>query len=260
MRIGDFSVELVPVSAEHPLGETESGHVLARPGTVYAVRLRNLGPLRCVADVSIDGTAVTGRGLVIEAYSTTTLERPVTAGEHGRFTVFAEGDERVFGEDGGRDNPELGCIEVSFRRELPREVRDSRDAPDPHDGRPLTALPLETRVPAPPRRPMAPPAWTPPGFYASASRLGRAADVTVQPPRDIHERNRSISIDDIERAAGTGLTGRSTQEFIPIAIGPLEREATVIRLRIVIGRDEAIDAPRPLAEAVPAPARPPARP
>jgi len=68
--------------------------------------------------------------------------------------------------------------------------------------------------------------------------------------------------DAIERAAGTGLTGHSDQRFIPIALGPLEGEATVLQLRIVIGTEEALaedDAPRPLfGRAVPE--RPAARP
>jgi hypothetical protein len=66
--------------------------------------------------------------------------------------------------------------------------------------------------------------------------------------------------DAIERAAGTGLTGSSKQEFVPVHVGQLESEATVIRLRLVIGTDEALAAPRPLPESDTAPARPAARP
>ena len=40
----------------------------------------------------------------------------------------------------------------------------------------------------------------------------------------------------------------------------LESEATVIRLRLVIGSEEAISAPRPLPESDEAPVRPAARP
>ena len=119
MRVGDFAVEVVPRGHRGSVRETSSGHVLARPGQVYALRLRNFGPLRCVADVHIDGQLVTRGGLVIAAWSTEELERPISEEENGRFTVFAEGDERVFGPDGGRDNPNLGLIEVRFRRELP---------------------------------------------------------------------------------------------------------------------------------------------
>jgi hypothetical protein len=264
MRVGDFGVGVVALQ-DGEVREIESGHVLARAGTVYGIRLRNFGPLRCVADVHIDGKPMTGRGLVVNAYGMVTLERPVDGRDAGRFTVIAEGDERVFGPDGGRDNPDLGEIEVRFRRELPSGA--ARRAPDDSD---VPALPLPTReprdpfgpqIPTPPSRPMAPPEWTPPGIHASSLR-----------PRDISARlarhaapesptvSRAPGTEDIERAAGTGLTGQSNQAFVPIAIGPLEQEATVIRLRIVIGTDAAFAAPRPLPELEHAPARPPARP
>jgi hypothetical protein len=90
-----------------------------------------------------------------------------------------------------------------------------------------------------------------------------AADVsiafhTAEPPVLPHGDDVS---DAIERAAGTGLTGHSDQEFVPISLGPLEAEATVIQLRLVIGSEAAIaDEPaRPLVESR-TPARPAARP
>jgi hypothetical protein len=275
MRVGDFAVDLIAIR-DGDVREIESGHVLARPGTVYAIRLRNFGPLRAVADVQIDGKVVTGRGILVDAYGVATLERPVDAAANGRFTVIAEGDERVFGPDGGRDNDALGAIEVSFRRELPRAAyrhpsfeSDSPTVPTlptmPHD--PFDA----PDFPTPPGRPMAPPGWTPPTF-SMMSRSGRDAasiaaaspsvDVRHPPhaPSHLSPQMPHASPHLIERAAGTGLTGASTQHFEPIAIGPLEENATVIRLRLAIGTDEAFDAPRPLPDAERVPARPPARP
>ena len=125
MRSGDFAVEVVP-SDHARVRELDSGHVLARPGTVYHLRLRNFGPLYCVADISIDGRRVTAGGLVLRPWSTTDLERPVDEGEDGRFTVAAEGDESAFGPDGGRDNDALGLIDARFRRELPGGPRVAR--------------------------------------------------------------------------------------------------------------------------------------
>ena len=95
---------------------------------------------------------------------------------------------------------------------------------------------------------MAPPEWTPPAWQASAApSLAHPG----APPRDL-----------IERAAGTGLTGRSDQRFEPAFVGALELETTVIKLRLVIGTEEAFNTPRPLPESerVPAPERPAARP
>lgn len=269
MRVGDFGVEVVAMQ-DGEVREIGSGHVLARAGTVYGLRLRNFGPLRCVADVQIDGKVVTRGGLVLDPYSVSTLERPIDDREAGRFTVIAEGDERVFGPDGGRDNPELGMIEVRFRRELPRDQRHGiRPLPDvsilPVPIIPVThgsdvPSPPAPRTPPPPGRPMAPPEWTPPGWQArgpdvppitNIASVLSAAGVRQQP---------SMPADLVERAAGTGLTGHSSQQFVPVSLGPLEHEATVIRLRIVIGSDEAFAAPRPLPATEDAPARPAARP
>lgn len=267
MRVGDFGVEVVAMH-DGEVREIESGHVLARPGTVYGLRLRNFGPLRCVTDVRIDGTVVTQGGLVLEPYSVTTLERPVDGREAGRFTVIAEGDERVFGPDGGRDNPDLGMIEVRFRRELPREPRrDARPLPDvttlPVPIIPVThgtdPSPARPRTPAAPTRPMAPPEWTPPGWEARGPDVPPITNIASVLAPGVGHSSRMPS-DLVERAAGTGLTGHSSQEFVPVTLGPLEREATVIRLRIVIGSDEAFSAPRPLPDAEDAPARPAARP
>lgn len=244
MRSGDFGVEAVAVRGDD-IRETDTGHVLARPGAVYAIRLRNFGPLRCVANVQLDGKPVTAGGLVLEAYSLVTLERPVDGAEHGRFTVIAEGNERVFGPDGGRDNPDLGLIEARFRRELPNTSRrdDPRPLPD------FPSLPM-------PNRTMAPPGWTPPhwnfGARPDISAIASGAGVNQRPSRSVSEH--------VERAAGTGLTGHSNQEFTTAFVGTLESETTVLTLRIVIGTEESFATPQPTKRDADAPERPVARP
>jgi hypothetical protein len=278
MRVGDFSVEVIGAGGG-PTRELESGHVVARPGQVYVLRLRNHGPLRCVAEVSIDGHSVTGNGLVINPWSTVDLERPIHATERGRFTVIAEGDERVFGPDGGRDNAELGLIEARFRRELPNGQR-REPLQEPGFPRPIVTLPAPTApalpdpVPTPPRRPLAPPEWTPLTWQTQGGQATGPLDRARRGSLDIRSlmtrMASSVSVeapavpeqvsDAIERAAGTGLTGSSDQEFVPVSVGALESEATVIRLRIVIGSDEALSTPRPLPRTDEVPARPAPRP
>jgi hypothetical protein len=242
MRVGDFGVDIVADGGGR-LEERESGHVLARPGQVYRLRLRNFGPLYCVVEVNVDGRRVTAGGLVLEPWGSTELERPITD-EDGRFTVVAEGNEAVFGPDGGRDNPALGLIEARFRRELPRA--DRRAEPLPFISFPSTPVQLPGRdVPRPPSRfPIEP----------SVTSLRRTEALPSRPLTEHHD-------DSIERAAGTGLTGHSDQRFAPIELGPLEAEATVIQLRLVIGTEAALaaDATRPLVERV-APPRPAPRP
>jgi hypothetical protein len=267
MRKGDFGVEVVAASHGR-VRELDSGHVLARSGQVYRLRLRNFGPLPCVADVTIDGERVTAGGLVLEPWSATELEHPVGASDDGCFTVIAEGDETVFGDDGGRDNRRLGLIEARFRRELPRGDRKSEIPPAvvspslPAPSRPLPAVPsLPPLAPLPSRFPPAPPEWVPPlnrgapprGFVSTSAFYPGALPA---PPVFYDE-----AADAIERAAGTGLTGHSDQQFVPASLGPLEAEATVICLRIVIGSEQAIavDPARPLV-ADDAPSRPAARP
>jgi len=262
MRVGDFGVEVVPVNEGEVVRELASGHVLARPGTVYKLRLRNYGPNRCVTQISIDGTSVTASQLVLEAYSATFLERPVHATESGRFTVIAEGDERAFGPDGGRDNPNLGLIEAGFRRELPdvmQWVGVTRSIPDKDTPRHPSLPEPSPRIPAPPGRPMAPPEWTP---MSAMPRAPRRADISASHLSRVEvERQAPPAVDDmVERAAGTGLTGHSTQEFVPVTVGPLEDFTWMVRLRIVVGTEEALAAPRPLPNEETAPARPAPRP
>jgi hypothetical protein len=228
MRNGDFGVEIIPSSGN--VRELDSGHVLARPGTVYRIRLRNFGPLHAVAVVEIDGRTITAGGLVLRPWSVSDLERPIDDGETGRFTVAAEGDEKVFGADGGRDNEALGLIRASFRRELPT-------------GRSRPQIPDEF------------PSLRRPSFDGSSYQRPSRIEALMS-PGTLFEAPPTI-----ERAAGTGLTGHSDQQFVPASLGPLEPEATVIQLRLVIGSEEAIaDQPATRAVEDAAPARPAARP
>lgn len=284
MRVGDFSVEIVATDGDG-VRELDSGHVLARPGQVYRLRLRNHGPLRAVADVSIDGHSVTRNGLVIQPWSSVDLERPIHDTERGRFTVIAEGNEQVFGPDGGRDNANLGLIEARFRRELPQNDGRTMGMPPAYPGgmpRPIVTMPSpptpEQPPSTPPRRPFAPPEWTPPMWNrialakeppgrpvppAISALMAPTQPVPAEPSYDDADSFGSRTFgDQIERAAGTGLTGSSNQDFVPTHVGPLETEATVIQLRIVIGTADVFSAPRPLPDdaAHTAPARPAARP
>jgi hypothetical protein len=257
MRNGDFAVEVVPRGKGVGVRETDSGHVLARPGQVYALRIRNFGPLRCVADVTIDGRNVSAGGLVIDPWYTEELERPITPDEDGRFTVVAEGDETVFGPDGGRDNPDLGLIVVRFRRELPNGSERVRPLPP-------TLLDLEDR---PFTRRGTQPSRLPPDVFPTWNVLNRqsggAPNGNSTPfPRHVGAEPRDAWLGDdadIERAAGTGLTGHSAQRFTPVELGPLETEATVVQLRLVVATAEVIEESRsPVG--LRSPERPAARP
>jgi hypothetical protein len=238
VRVGDFSLEVVPVD-RGCVRETKEGHVLARPGQVYRLRLRNHGPLRAVVHIKLDGHAVTENGLVLLPMRTTELERPIRAGEHGRFVVVAEGNERVFGPDGGRDNEDLGLIDAEFKRELPRDARIDFDEVSEDRVRPLVGLP----VPDAPRFPF----LNPP--------------LSRRPPSRTLFRTTEAPAPTVGIAAGTGLTGHSDQEFQPVFLGRLEDEPTVVRLRLVVASLEEIERKdEPLPSSIQTPARPAARP
>lgn len=256
MRVGDVSVRLVPVGGGEMV-EGEDGRVLARPRQVYAVHIANHSDRRAVAKVSLDGLPVTEGGLVLSPGAATTLERPVQDGEHGRFTVFPEGTEEVFGDDGGRGNPDLGLVEVEFRRELappPLPVAVPQ-APSPPRVREFDFPPAPLPAP-PPGRPPAVPARpsTIPQIWSSASAPALPMQAPPAPAAMIRE-------SDVGSAAGTGLTGRSGQSFRTVPVGALEETATRVVLRLVIGTPEAFGRARPLPGAErPVPPRPAPRP
>ncbi len=257
MRVGDVSVRLVPVGGGEMI-EGEDGRVLARPRQVYAVHLANHSDRRAVAKVSVDGLPMTEGGLVLAPGAATTLERPVKDGEHGRFTVFPEGTEEVFGDDGGRGNPDLGLVEVEYRRELepppvPVAIPQMPAAPRVRE---FDFPPAPAPRPAPGAPPAAPsPAPRVPQIWSSA---GAPAPPVQAPPAP----GAAIRESDVDSAAGTGLTGRSEQHFRTVPVGALEETATRVALRIVIGRPEAFGRPRPLPGGAerPVPPRPAPRP
>ena len=121
---------------------------------------------------------------------------------------------------------------------------------------------------------MAPPDWSPLTWQAKAdippAKLGKARRTNMPFTSLLAREAPDVSVgsvdvpdqisDGIERAAGTGLTGSSDQDFVRVSVGALEAEATVIRLRLVIGSEEALAAPRPLPTDDAVPARPAPRP
>jgi len=93
------------------------------------------------------------------------------------------------------------------------------------------------------------------GMSVTSLLARMAPDVSVESPTVPEQ-----VPDALERAAGTGLTGRSDQDFVSVSVGALETEATVIRLRLVIGSEETLATPRPLPKTNDVPARPAPRP
>jgi hypothetical protein len=235
MRLRDLTVRLI--SPQGRMAEQDDGRVFARPGMTYRIRLKNHDRNhRMLLGIDIDGRRVTEGGLVLNPSTTIELERPLY--DSGLFTVFAEGNEEVFGEDGGRGNPELGLIEVTARR----EVRAWRPAPPSVQYDSFMSHMSPDRPPYP---------------LEGDAVFCESADLDYGSA----EHNESV-FPVRETAAGTGLTGQSSQRFVDVEVGALEDHATVIRLRLVIAPATGLDRPRPLSGSAETaiPPRPIARP
>jgi hypothetical protein len=282
MRSGNISVVIVALDGGHVV-EQADGTVLARPGQVYGVRLTNHRSERAVVHIAIDGSDMTEGGLVLSGNATSTLERPVKAGENGRFTVFSEGNERVFGPDGGRSNPDLGLILVRAQWEKKPDPPTKVHHHHYHHHH-------DYQWYGPYRHPFSP--WVIYGTNATSSDAsdsllrssvrGTSASVTrgvsnsaAGAPNVSYTTTENASIGGasiggeatfspdsasistnyvhvdsasfapaVERAAGTGLTGESKQTFQYVVMGAMEPGETVVTLRLVVGNQQIIDADR----------------
>lgn len=250
MRTGWLEVQLLGSDAEMP--ESATGQVLAKEGQVYRISLRNHHASRPgLCTVTLDGEQITEGGLVLGASKAVILERPVKAGEHGCFTVVAEGNTDVFGEDGGRENPRLGLIEVGLR--LVKEVQPWTTLPITIKGNDNWGGPIPWHNP-----PTVPPPWNPSPyrpspFWCGSSDGGQPGLFMPDSARPSYCANAAVpSTEGKEmlprewKAAGTGLSGRSDQVFVAATIGALEAHEDVVALRLVIGSVLRPDTPRPL--------------
>lgn len=240
MRHQYLTVRLVPVGGG-ALTETGAGHVIARPGQKYAIEITNHSWKRAVVDIGIDGTNVTTRSVVIGGRSTARVERPGMDGEHGRFTVCAEGDEDAFGLDGGRENRDLGLVVVEGRLEVSPPTW-------------FTPCPYI-------------PSWSDTVLWGGGYPFnGSTVSTNIAPGSPTisytsHDAVQSNSCMDVPRAAaGTGLSGHSDQAFTSVRVGRLSDARCTVMLRLVIGEPTPEAAVRPLPGPIAAPARPAARP
>jgi len=93
----------------------EEGETVRLPfGSEYSLYLQNLNyAKRCVLSINIDGTPVTGEGLVLGAGETATLEHPI--GDQRRFKFI----ERTAGIENYRGiNPDDGLIVINYQFEV----------------------------------------------------------------------------------------------------------------------------------------------
>jgi len=93
----------------------EEGEVVRLPfGTEYSIYLKNLNHnQRCVLNITIDGSPITGSGLVLDAGKSATLERPINDQRRFKFIERTPGIENYRGV-----NPEDGLIVIKFQYEV----------------------------------------------------------------------------------------------------------------------------------------------
>jgi len=204
MRLGNFSVEILKGK------ELNSGYVAMKHNTKYALRLSNFGDLRCDAEVEIDGKPV--GAWRVPSNDSTVIERPTH--ETGCFTFYKAGTREAKKAELVRSG-KLGLISVIFKPEEEPVIHFDIDCEDAED-------------------------------------LNYEFDDDIDLSFDVEDEDAegefSFSSDDEGaeeelEAGGTGLSGKSEQEFCTVQ--PLDYDETgfvQINLRLVCENNE----PRPL--------------
>jgi hypothetical protein len=223
MYFNKFSVRVVGGD------EVSSGYVEMVHGQVYKLCLRNNRRVRCDAKVEIDGKDVgTWR---IPAREAVTLERP--AHDTGQFTFYEIGTPEARKAHLNVFSDDLGLVRVTFSPEKVRRVNQ------------LTSI-YEVHAYNTPQ-------WSNTGAQFYGAEMGMSAEFGGEPivacagGGGTQSRAKSLN------AGGTGLSGKSNQQFG--TVGPIKydmEQQTTINLRLVAIKDE----PRPLtAHSNPVPPR-----
>jgi hypothetical protein len=220
MYFNKFSVRVVGGD------EVSSGYVEMVHGQVYKLCLRNNRRVRCDARVEIDGKNVgTWR---IPARDTITLERP--AHDDGQFTFYEVGTPEARKAHLNVFSDDLGLVRVTFSPEKVRRVNQLISIDEVHV--------YNT------------PQWSNTGAQFYGAEMGAEdSGVPLAYAGGGGTQSRAKSLN----AGGTGLSGRSKQQFG--TCGPIKydmEQQTTINLRLVAVKDE----PRPLtAHSNPVPPR-----
>ena len=226
MFLNGFSVR-IPEGREEPGGYVDMQH-----NQPYTLVLRNTRNEHCDARVEIEGRHVgTWR---IEASSNIRLERP----EHdtGKFTFYKVDSPEAAKAQLERDNPNLGLVRVVFTPE--RKYQPIY---------PSSFWWGDWKwVPSPPYQPYTPLPCNPYGPYTNTGRTGHASsmDAGTGGTTSTCSSLTTSSVTSHRKAGGTGLSGRSNQQFGQAwGISYDYAQQTTIHLRLVCDEYEG---PRPL--------------
>jgi hypothetical protein len=98
----------------------EKGDIVELPfKSEYSIFLKNLETRRCKIDITIDGTNVTGSGLVLNSLTSLDLERFID--DNRKFKFISKSKEI---EDFRGNKPEDGIIEIKYGFELKTLIQD----------------------------------------------------------------------------------------------------------------------------------------
>lgn len=212
---------------EHKTFPEQDGYVLLPHNTQYLLRLRNNGVNRCEAHVEVDGKHI--GTWIIDSKQTISLERPTNSNK--RFTFYQlDSREGKTARLDGINEDDLGLISVTFTPELKPAVRKKFPI------RPIGS-PFDRKI---------------------GSRGGGGQSLTFN-DFQIKSYNCCDSQSITGTPGGTGLSGKSNQEFIEVLGLSLNKMAAVtINLRLVCDDSEAVEELKP-ASPVSTPIPPPIR-
>jgi hypothetical protein len=210
MRIGNFAVAI-------PQGqESSTGHVALNHGQTFTLDIRSFTGVRSDAKVEIDGKHVgTWR---LPANGHLLLERP--AEDTGKFTCYKQ-DSAEGAAIGLQKDSDLGLVKVTINPEKPRPTLT---------GGVLRSAGLQ-------------------GFGGTPKGVSRGCGQSVGMDErkmswDCEPTSAGMNFSDVE-AAGTGLSGKSDQQFgVASSIEYDKNAEVVISLRLAANKEDS--GPRPL--------------
>lgn len=228
MLLGSKEVTILPAasSSQTRYLEDGDGYVYLSHGDVYQIKVRNGSPENCGVSIEIDGKKV--GAWRVNAYYSGTIERSVD--DEGRFTFYElDSDEATKSDLTSVAKNELGLVKVTFIPEKAVAEHPGMPVIDMYPGSSVGGMKGE-------------------GSYGSIENQNRG-----MPTRGAESYSgsrggaggQSVASGSRGRSAGgTGLSGRSSQQFDRVEQMDLDYDrVTVINLRLVAKPN---DEPRPL--------------
>lgn len=227
MKLNNFSVEIIGGV------ERDGGYVELAHGQQYSIRLTNDKICQCDAEIEVDGKSA---GMFRIGYlGSVTIERP--ANDKGRFTFYKIGTPEAKAAQLVK-NDNLGLVTVRFKPESPRPL-----VSEPKPWRYYPYYDWDYWRPQSPYIPWYPyRTWYNNQLVGGYIRNDTANLCSLDAPSD--------TVNVSSRAGGTGLSGKSLQDFYSVdSVNYNESDVVTIHLRLIASNDT----PHPLGVSTPVP-------